>query len=394
MQKVDIIVGIPTLNEADSIQHTTTTVDRGLLKYSKQFSCLIVNVDNGSSDGTKNVFLKTQTKTDKVSLTTRGEGKGRNILRLLEYALQRQVKYVCMFDADLKTITPDWVQKFLDPMIHEGVEYVVPLYRRNKYEGNTTNHFCHPILAAYLGAPIRQPIAGDFGLSAKLIKYILKQKKSRSAYQYGIDIFLTMHAVGGGFSIKEVVLGEKIHKPSFGKMVPMFEQVASTAFFVLPKYRNLIHVARKGLIIKNSFRPLFLKYVQKPSIRSIQEREQFAIGLLKKYQNNNPLKDFLKNCFKEYSFKRKLSPDTWCQALDKCVQLRLDHGQNERFCNLLAKTLTPLYLLRVLSYFQEIEWKQNSLAERIVADEVNTLSKCALMPIFSASIWANSASGR
>lgn len=46
-QKFDIIVGIPTYNEADSIANTVQKIDRGLDKYFPKHNALIVNVDGG-----------------------------------------------------------------------------------------------------------------------------------------------------------------------------------------------------------------------------------------------------------------------------------------------------------------------------------------------------------
>lgn len=45
-----------------------------------------------------------------------------------------------------------------------------------------------------------------------------------NAFLYGIDIFLSTHAVGANFKIKEVYLGRKIHKPSFDKLFLYFKR--------------------------------------------------------------------------------------------------------------------------------------------------------------------------
>ena len=46
----------------------------------------------------------------------------------------------------------------------------VPVYRRNRYEGNTTNHLASPLLAAVLGVHVQQPIAGDFAFNRAFIE--------------------------------------------------------------------------------------------------------------------------------------------------------------------------------------------------------------------------------
>jgi len=58
-KKFDIIVGIPTYNEADSIFYTVKKIDNGLSKHFPKFRRLIVNIDSKSPDATGRVFLST-----------------------------------------------------------------------------------------------------------------------------------------------------------------------------------------------------------------------------------------------------------------------------------------------------------------------------------------------
>lgn len=116
-------------------------------------------------------------------------------------------------------------------MIRKGYDYIIPTYARNCQEGNTTNHFAYPLLGMHFnGLAPRQPIAGDFGLSARFARHVMKQGWHDYAYGYGIDIFLTLHALCGGFKATEISLGKKLHKPSFDKMIPMFREVAASYY--------------------------------------------------------------------------------------------------------------------------------------------------------------------
>ena len=62
IQGAEIIVGIPSYNEADSIAYPTQITSQGLIKYFPDAESVIINVDNRSPDGTKDVFLNTPTK--------------------------------------------------------------------------------------------------------------------------------------------------------------------------------------------------------------------------------------------------------------------------------------------------------------------------------------------
>lgn len=231
MNTKKIIVGLPSFNEEDSISLVTQKVDHGLQRISEPADCLIINIDSQSTDRTKEIFQETPTVCAKQQFTNPSpiRGKGSNLRLLWQLALANEARAVVTVDADLKTITSDWIEKLLQPIIDGRCDYIAPLYSRNRFEGSTTNHLAVPIIWNCFNAPLRQPIGGEFACNRKIIDYFLRQAFPPEAGRYGIDIFMTMHALGGGFQVGEVFLGRKFHKPSFPKIMPMFEQVAETA---------------------------------------------------------------------------------------------------------------------------------------------------------------------
>ena len=101
---------------------------------------IIINLDNSSPDGTKNVFLNTPTKVPKIYISTPEgvKGKGNNFKNLFEAAVELQAKAIVVVDADLKSITPQWIQYLGEPLF-AGFNYVSPIYIRHKYDGSITN---------------------------------------------------------------------------------------------------------------------------------------------------------------------------------------------------------------------------------------------------------------
>ncbi len=109
----------------------------------------------------------------------------------------------------------------------------VPVYRRNRYEGNTTTHIASPLLAAVLGAQVQQPIAGDFAFNRALVERAVTWPLPESAQLYGIDIHLSANAALKRHRIVQVPLGRKIHNPGFPKILFMSQQVIDSAFQVI-----------------------------------------------------------------------------------------------------------------------------------------------------------------
>ena len=57
---MDLVVGIPSYNEADNIGFVVEQVSQGLEKYYPHLNTAIINADNASQDGTKDVFLRAE----------------------------------------------------------------------------------------------------------------------------------------------------------------------------------------------------------------------------------------------------------------------------------------------------------------------------------------------
>ncbi|WP_163652939.1 glycosyltransferase [Listeria sp. PSOL-1] len=221
-------IGIPTLNEADNIVQLTKQIDQYAQEIGIQI--ILINADSGSIDGTPEKFLQTETKCEKRSFKLSQQGKGRAVLRILKHAETiSDLKGCLLIDGDIKSLTPAWIKKFTAALI-DGADYVLPNYKRNFQEGNTTNHFVFPLLTYHFGqACPRQPISGDCALSLQLIRAVLSSEiASPSVLRYGIDIFLTLNALYGAYTVKEISLDKKIHNASFLKMAKMFPEVATS----------------------------------------------------------------------------------------------------------------------------------------------------------------------
>jgi len=245
ISEADIAVIIPSYKEADSIAHPTKMASEGLTKYFPDKKSVIINADNASPDNTEGVFLSTETQVPKIYITTpeNTPGKGWNFVNAFRKCQALGVKTIICVDADLISITPEWIKYMAEPIIDQDYDYLTPLYSRHKYDGTITNNICYPLIYGIFGRDIRQPIGGDFALSSKLAGHLLKQPWHRTTHEYGIDIFMTMQAVLGDFKIGQVGLGAKIHKPSAPKLGPMFIQVVSTALLTVvnnfQKWKNI-----------------------------------------------------------------------------------------------------------------------------------------------------------
>jgi len=236
MEKVDIVVGIPTYNNSKTVSFVVRQIDEGLRKYFPQYTALIVDSDGKSGDGTREAFEATETKTGKLFVHYKNpiSGKGSALKEIFELAIARNSKVIAVFDSDLRSITPEWVGLMIKPIV-AGADFTVPNYFRYKYDGTITNNICFPLMYGVLCRDIRQPIGGDFAFNRALAEFWLGRTSwENDIARFGIDIFMTSNAVLGDFRVKQVFLGEKIHDPRDPTdLKPMFSQVVKTFFGII-----------------------------------------------------------------------------------------------------------------------------------------------------------------
>jgi glycosyltransferase involved in cell wall biosynthesis len=244
INQADIIVGIPSYNEANSISLPTDVASRGLTEHFPDKKAVIINVDNNSPDGTKDAFMNTPTKVPKIYISTPPgvKGKGNNFKNLFEATVELDAEAVVVVDADLKSITPYWIRYLGEPLFR-GFNYVAPIYVRHKYDGSITNHIAYPMLRTLFGLRIRQPIGGDFGFSGKMARAFLSERLwNESVGNYGIDIWMTTIAIARRFEACQTFLGSpKSHrtKDPARELSPMAKHVIMTIFDLMIEFEYL-----------------------------------------------------------------------------------------------------------------------------------------------------------
>jgi hypothetical protein len=261
--RADIVVGIPSYNNARTIGHVVRAVEAGLAKYFPSQRSVILNSDGGSRDGTPGVVVEAS-QHDRLPLLLISHplsavqrlavpydgipGKGSAFRCIFSAAQTLGARACAVVDSDLRSITPEWVQLLVEPVLCHDTDFVAPYYLRHKHDGTITNSIIYPLTRALYGQRLRQPIGGDFGVSGRLAShYLSKNVWESDVARYGVDVWMTTTAVCGDFKVAQAFLGAKLHdaKDPGADLSDMFLQVVGTVLMLMEQH-EAVWMAREG----------------------------------------------------------------------------------------------------------------------------------------------------
>ncbi len=381
IKTADILIGIPSYNNARSIGHVVQAVQVGVAKYFPERRVILVDSDGGSTDGTQDIVQNTFVEdfqsilllhrvspVFKMAVPYHGlPGKGSAFRTIFEIADALNVKACAVVDSDLRSITPEWIELLLKPVLEEGVDYVAPLYHRHKYDGTITNSIIYPLTRALYGKRVRQPIGGDFGFSGSLAKhYLTRDVWQTDVARFGIDIWMTTEAIANNFKVAQAFLGAKIHDPKDpgSDLSAMLYQVVGSSFSLMESYAGIWQMVKGSETV-----PTF--------------GFQYAVGLeqvnvdmarmLKIFREGVPnLKEVLPIVIGQGDFdellklgaspdeKFRFPPTLWTRIV---YDYALAYHKRKLPREHLLKSLTPLYLGKTASFITEVRDKSQSEAE-------------------------------
>ncbi len=370
-QKADILIGIPSYNNARTIGRVVRAVIAGLAKYFHGSRAVIFNSDGGSTDGTPEEVRRVQIEDFRTILASHPvhpisrivtpyhgiPGKGSAFRSIFEAAKLLQVKACAVVDSDLRSIAPEWMELLLKPVYQEGFDYVAPLYHRHKFDGTITNSIVYPLTRALYGKRIRHPIGGDFGFSGKLAEFYSNQDVwETDVARFGIDIWMTTLAIAEGYKVCQSYLGAKIHdaKDPGGDLGPMFTQVVSSVFNLMGTYQSIWKEVKQSRIIP-TFGFHFEAGVEPISVDVERMIRSFQLGVkdLMEIWRKMILPETilrLESLGRRSNESFSFPSDLWARIIyDFAVAYQNESIHREH----LLKSMIPLYLGRIASFVKE-----------------------------------------
>ena len=244
--EVDILVGLPTHNNAKTVGPIVQSIQAGILRDFPRERAAIINADGGSRDGTPE--LVTGISIDDVrrsanlytlrtlhSISTQyasTPSAGAALRTILSAAELLRPKACVVISPESTNIKPEWLSKLVRPVYNDGFDLVTPTYRRHKFEGLLITNLLYPMIRALYGVRIREPYATEIGFSGRLGSEFLGENNwDDGTGETGLELRLTLAAITGGCRICQSFLGEKGHvERHAADLIPALRQTVGTLF--------------------------------------------------------------------------------------------------------------------------------------------------------------------
>jgi hypothetical protein len=253
--EVDLLVGVPTLNNHETVERVISAIRVGFVKYFPRERAALVSVDAGSHDGTPEVvratavpdfraFLASTPLRTMHTLTTSCpamQGKGGALHVILAAAELLRAKVCAIVSPDLESLTPEWIEALIRPIYREGFDLLAPIYRRHRFDGLMISHVLSPLVSAAYGCEVEEPLGSELTFSGGLASHYLSQEVwEQDLVRSAPEIWTVTGALVGGYRVCQAFLGPRVHSenPGTADLATTMQQVVGALFGCLEAHQS------------------------------------------------------------------------------------------------------------------------------------------------------------
>jgi hypothetical protein len=187
--EVDLLVAIPTFNNAATIGQTIQAIEESYQQNFIRDRVVILNVDGGSVDKTPDIVyqldghrgpahrgitsLRTIHRVTAKYAETPSQGKA--LRTIVAAADLLRAKACAIVSPTTANLDPSWIANLLRPAYRQDFDFVAPLYARNKYQGLLARNLLYPMTRAVFGRRIREVYSDEWAFSGQLASECLAQ---------------------------------------------------------------------------------------------------------------------------------------------------------------------------------------------------------------------------
>jgi glucosylglycerate synthase len=213
----DLVVGLATAGPIPALGAVAAAVRAGLDSHFAGHSLAIVHVDQAPAEATSAAVAAAFGDLRVVPVTSGPRRAGDEPLdwaaavrALLTAGRVLQARAIVMLNAELSSMTPEWLRGLAGPVVKEDYGLVLPIYRRYRYDGTLTQALVVPLMRSLFGRQLAHPLAEEFACSGPAADTFLKESVWETDLgRHGLEFWLPAAAIEHGLGICQAVLGPR-----------------------------------------------------------------------------------------------------------------------------------------------------------------------------------------
>jgi hypothetical protein len=246
--EVDLLVGVPTYNNASTLEQTLSSIEECLRHDFVRERAAILNVDGGSADATRQLFVQSGERSDAgpgglTSLRTihrisceygKAPSHGLALHNIVAAADLLRAKACAVISPAATNLTASWVVNLLRPVYRDRLDFVAPLYVRSRFQGLLARDLLYPMSRAIFGQRIREIYCEEWGFSGRLASQCLENDVWREeAVRTRPEAWMAVTAISGGLKCGQAFLGPKVAPPTGTDIVEIIRQTVGSFFWCM-----------------------------------------------------------------------------------------------------------------------------------------------------------------
>jgi len=217
--QMDILVGLPTLNNAATVADVVRAVHVCFARDFPRLRAVLINSDGGSTDGTPDVIRSASLSDADTLLTSHSfrtlhrviapyhglPGKLSALRTVFAAAELTQAKAVAVLDPASPATRAEHVTELISPIARADVEFLAPCHHRHPLDGVLVTQLVRPLVRAAYGVAIDEPLGAEFSCSGRFASHCLdKDIWEHDAARFAIDLWLRTEAIAQGLRLGQI----------------------------------------------------------------------------------------------------------------------------------------------------------------------------------------------
>ena len=213
--QVDILVGLPTLNNASTVVDVARAIYACFTRDFARQRTVMINSDAGSTDGTPELIRDASFSDGDVVQTSHSlrtlhrvvtpyhglPGKHTALRTVFAAAELTQAKTLVVIDPAGPATTAERVTELIRPIAHTEVEFLAPRYRRHPRDGALITQLVRPLVRAVYEVGLDEPLGAEFACSGRFASHCLERSIwTEDAARFAIDLWLRTEAVANRYT--------------------------------------------------------------------------------------------------------------------------------------------------------------------------------------------------